>query len=1588
LILTALLATTLPGSLAIAHRHHEAVAQAARPLDSQSRSASPSPSVAPATQAELQQAFFDYELLLHLALQAPTSIQPELIALAEREDALVRDLPNKLPMEQVVTERQRIHQQLRSQFEVVSIDWTERGARWSGKSPKLTLTAGLDRHVLLEVHNQLSRSVDLIGCQRGDADSPRVKYTILPDAKQLIPVRLRAAELSTTEVEIQLIDVADEQESILQALASVQPAALLRGTLMEGDKVCPGRVYVVGSDHQYRHGEAYAKNETLSQKQLLQFWNAGRYYQLPFFYSDGEFVVRVPAGRTKLRLERGFEHELVESEVFLQPGEERTVTLTSNRFVDMAQRGWISGDTHVHWVTNQWNVDLPLKLLSIIQRAEDLRVANNLTLLQRGPSLAFINPQQAPMGPVKEFSDNQYHVEMGEEYRNEDLYGHLCFLNLDWLVQPIGTGSIIAGPDSLDYPLNKTAILACREQGGISCEAHGLGGNKDVPVNVVHNLTDSLDQIEPQDYYDFLDCGFHLPLTNGSDHPARVVGCARAYVKVDGDFSYEKWIEGIRKCRTFTTSGPLLTLSVNEAAIGETLDVRPGEKLRVRVEAKSRQPLGRVQIVCNGEIIKEQLVDDRELVLECEFIAHEPSWVVARCSTGDSFNAITGPNIAHTSAVYIDVEGESRLVAEKANLWIQRMQQHVRDIRAKGRFANRQQLAEAVDYVQAGISRFQEMLAGSGELQSEVKKFAPSAPALPQVESVESQALLAQVDRLVEALNYIGCPLSAEELAQLEELKSNPDEVEVTRRIQELLDPHALAAVEIAAGRLHVTPQPQQQELFEQGWRLFLVKVCNLVGTTSRLQVESLNALPRPHSLQRDVSSRWMGLSMFDSRPLQPNLSGLELEYRVVELSCSDAAEHTGVLEFSVDPEPGRRGRQIREWRFDRGADGWNAENHSKIEASGGAMRVVGLGGDPFITAPVGPASGELVVRFVAETSGDGVGQLFWWTEGKPMPDAERCVTFPLVPGGKQLYELRLNVAGPLAGLRIDPCDDGGEMTFDWIDLSHAHRQGETWDSAAFKFRSLPATPVTLKIHDPSGAPGAAALIIRDKLGRVYPPQSKRLAPDLFFHSQIYRLHGETVKLPPGEYDIRMWRGPHSLPETRELTVATEPRTLEYSVQRWIDPTQRGWWSGDHHIHAAGCLHYQEPTQGIGPEDMLRQLMGEDLNVGCCLTWGPCFDYQKRFFSAKVDQVSKYPYLLRYDVEISGFGSHASGHLNLLRLKEQIYPGGESKDHWPTLGLNALRWAKQQDAICGTAHSGNGLTRYVDRLPFESGPKGLPHFNIPAFDGIGACEYVVDITHEVPSSIGVNVPAIDFIATMNTPRQDEWNMWYHTLNCGYRVRASGETDFPCMSGERVGIGRVYVNAGDKLTYENWVQGIQDGRSYVSDATTHLLDFEAQQADGAWVGVGHEGRSELKLDNAAPIKFRTQAAAFAPDLKEVEVELIVNGYPVESQTIVADGDLHPLEFTATIERSSWVALRVYPHAHTNPFFVIVDEQPIRASRASAEWFLRCVEQCWQEKAQTYAGRELPQAQQAYDHAREAFQRILAECGEEKNAQTAP
>ena len=593
-------------------------------------------------------------------------------------------------------------------------------------------------------------------------------------------------------------------------------------------------------------------------------------------------------------------------------------------------------------------------------------------------------------------------------------------------------------------------------------------------------------------------------------------------------------------------------------------------------------------------------------------------------------------------------------------------------------------------------------------------------------------------------------------------------------------------------------------------------------------------------------------------------------------------------------------------------------------------------------------------------------------------------------------------------------------------------------------FDVKPAIPVTLKVLDHDGSPTTGRFEFVDGQGHVFPPQAKRLAPDLFFQKHIYRADGETVLLPPGSFTMFYGRGPEYRWIKRPVDIpASGPAEIQVKVERWIDPRGRGFYSGDHHIHAAGCAHYTSPTEGVDPADMIRQVKGEGLNVGSVLTWGPGFDRQKQFFAPAVHKLSDLLNVIKYDIEVSGFGSEALGHVVLLNLKEQIYPGADGSRGWPTWTLPVLRWTKQQGGFGGYAHSGSGLEidpvaatkRLLDqfdttrdaRLDASEAAAGLlpepfddmdadrdgfvsqaeleasharvddrlPNFAVPELNSVGAQEIFVTVAHG----------ATDFISAMDTPRISEWNAWYHLMNVGFPLKAAGETDFPCMSGTRVGQGRSYVQLGkaERVDYPQWCRNLAAGRSYVSDGYAHALDFTVNgrtsgeelqlTAPGtvtvrASVAFSPETPLEVAYGGAVPtsglrhsgdtvLKREIQAVDPRYERRRRLVEIVVNGHAVGSREIHADGREHPVEFAIPIERSSWVALREFPQLHTNPVKVIVAGRPIRASRKSAQWALACVDQLWRVRARRIADAERADAEKAYEEARAIYRRIAAE-----------
>src|SRR6266478_8141709 len=166
---------------------------------------------------------------------------------------------------------------------------------------------------------------------------------------------------------------------------------------------------------------------------------------------------------------------------------------------------------------------------------------------------------------------------------------------------------------------------------------------------------------------------------------------------------------------------------------------------------------------------------------------------------------------------------------------------------------------------------------------------AAPAPAAPLVKGVEWQPLAAQVERLFEALDYLGAPVSSVNKTEFEQLQQGKGDEAAVEKVQKLLDPLCLLLVEInPESRVKVAKGVAAPELVEQGWRQFLVKVQNDAGVTAPLKAESPSAQKLAGSTEGQVANRWLDLMMFDQQPLQAALSGLKLEYRIIGLYSRD----------------------------------------------------------------------------------------------------------------------------------------------------------------------------------------------------------------------------------------------------------------------------------------------------------------------------------------------------------------------------------------------------------------------------------------------------------------------------------------------------------------------------------------------------------------------------------------------------------------------------------------------------------------------------------------------------------------------------
>lgn len=445
-------------------------------------------------------------------------------------------------------------------------------------------------------------------------------------------------------------------------------------------------------------GPSYAVNRESTgwQTPLWTFQNG------PFFYINGEAMLGVdPQGKTA-KIYHGFEYVPAEIDI----PEDGVVTESPKRWINMENRGWYSGHTHIHTT----DIGLPVqysRFWPLVTQGEGLGVSAILTLQGERVDHA-IYADEYPMGPLKSHSTPDHLITYGEEYRNNP-YGHLALLGLDQLILPLSSGSLgeMGGPD---YPPNEFILEDAVEQGAVTIGAHfGSYINDEepifaswpstgfeMPVNVAMgnmHLAEIYGNAGQLDiWYKLLNSGFDIFATSGPDWSMK--DTPRAYVYLGNDiFNVDNWLDGLKQGRSFITRGPMLFFTVDGLKSGNEITFSDGPR-EVQIEASALNPEGiqPVEIVVNGEVVATGDEINQTITLD------DSAWIAAR--TGD----------AHSNPVFINFENRPRGYAEEAGEFIEIINRLEEWVQIKALFESDEQKETVLSLLEEGRAVYEDII--------------------------------------------------------------------------------------------------------------------------------------------------------------------------------------------------------------------------------------------------------------------------------------------------------------------------------------------------------------------------------------------------------------------------------------------------------------------------------------------------------------------------------------------------------------------------------------------------------------------------------------------------------------------------------------------------------------------------------------------------------------------------------------------------------------------------------------------------------------------------------------------------------------
>ena len=419
------------------------------------------------------------------------------------------------------------------------------------------------------------------------------------------------------------------------------------------------------------------------------------------------------------------------------------------------------------------------------------------------------------------------------------------------------------------------------------------------------------------------------------------------------------------------------------------------------------------------------------------------------------------------------------------------------------------------------------------------------------------------------------------------------------------------------------------------------------------------------------------------------------------------------------------------------------------------------------------------------------------------------------------------------------------------------------------------------------------------------------------------------VELPAGTYEFRIERGKEYLPVTQSIVVGDQNEPLTFSLQRWINMADRGWYSGDTHVHRLG-------------KELANVLLAEDLNVAFPLNYwvthsgvspaqGDRFvDSSVRAGLIEVDPTHViYPLNTEYEIFTVGGQRHTLGAVFVLNHKSKLQ-----------LGVPPVRPVAERARA-------EGALLDLDKHSWPWSLMLVPTMEVDLFE--------LANNHVWQTEFGFRQWTQDTMpAYMNLETDDrgftEWGWidfgfqtYYALVNCGYRLRVSAGT----ASGVhpvQLGFGRVYVHLADGFDYREWVEGLDAGRSFVSTGPMLLVTFNE-----------HDPGHTFQLDSGKTMDVVLSGEALSKRPLQ-RIELVSAGQvtrelPVANTRTVAGGYTNPIEATVPVDQSTWLAVRCFEQhpqnrvrfAHTNPVHIDIADKPLKPRKHEVEYLIRRMRQ---------------------------------------------